>query len=130
MSSADILKKDREIHKLRGELQKESEKSKKMIEKYQDEIAAIQSVSKEIDKVYIDLVCMLQRITEEQQQRQDLEVKYALCEQENTQLRKELMTTPYVTLGPQIDLDQIPEEPATDASDNSTSKTNTIMELQ
>lgn len=67
---------------------------------------------------------VLQRITEEQRQRQDLEVKYVLCEQENTQLRKELMTTPYVTNGPQTDqMDQIPEEPAMDTSDISTGKT-------
>jgi len=70
-------------------------------------------------------VGVLQQITEEQRLRQDLEVKYVMCEQENTQLRKELMTTrSYVTNGPQIDpLDQIPEEPAMDTSDISTGKT-------
>lgn len=44
-SSADVRKKDRDIRKLRGELQKESDKFNNMIAKYQRELIDIQSVS-------------------------------------------------------------------------------------
>ena len=43
-SSADVRKKDRDIRKLRGELQKESDKFNNMIAKYQRELIDIQSV--------------------------------------------------------------------------------------
>ena len=45
-SSADVRKKDRDIRKLRGELQKESDKFNNMIAKYQRELIDIQSVSR------------------------------------------------------------------------------------
>lgn len=43
-SSGDVRKKDRDIRKLRGELQKESDKFNNMIAKYQRELIDIQSV--------------------------------------------------------------------------------------
>ena len=44
-SSGDVRKKDRDIRKLKGELQKEADKFNNMIAKYQRELIDIQSVS-------------------------------------------------------------------------------------
>ena len=43
-SSADVRKKDRDIRKLHGELQKESDKFNNIITKHQQEMIAMQSV--------------------------------------------------------------------------------------
>lgn len=102
-SSSDLRKKDRDIRKLRGELQKESDKFNNMIAKYQRELIDIQSVSEWKCFVVIRNNGLLQQITEEQRQRQDLQIELMLREQEIVQLRKGLMT-PYVTNGPQTDI--------------------------
>ena len=58
VSNADIRKKDRDIRNLRGNLQKESDKFKHMIEKYQHELMDMQSVSYSFNFNWCELFCL------------------------------------------------------------------------
>jgi len=71
--SSEPRRQDREIRKLRGELQHEAEKFQNMVRKYQKELEDVQS-----------------KILEEQELRQDLQVKLLQSEQQLRQLKQTL----------------------------------------